>query len=637
MSPISTYQYPPLSGPRFTRLIRLHPGTTKSPSCPLSCNLDEINLDNPPDYFALSYTWNGETPSEPLTIGNAQVDTSQTSGSRLLITPNCAAALRVFRKSLHRLINRRKSVTLWVDAICIDQSSNDDKSTQVAMMAEIFHRAKRVAVCLGDRRAPLTSRTLLGSLPCALLPNLDMGSLSGLFDWAERSKALRWFEPQVKRLEKLVGNVLCNFCCSETTLLAILWSSYWSRAWTIQEFANTRVSILCQNSNMISFVGMIKMIRHSSHFSQNGGQLLMHRDVHGRCRVFGHFSHDPLLISHYYLQRFLKLHVTEPRDRIFAFRAISTDVFAKIKVDYQRPLHDLYIETSMIVLKETKRLYLLYLASLARTSLEVTEIGSMPSWSVDFGTKDCHQFNRRAHMDPYLSSNASRGSPPLMSFLDVGGCLRVRGRSVGVIGNLISNIDPVGNFWLMAKMAREDASACGQEFHDDDIFSVSETDIKYENRLRQLMGDFVSFLHGKLGTDLLSEAKVAATLFELLDGIIDTKRHGRKPLPPLKPNATLHDLLEILCRNEKTGIDVKWAIGEGRMFFSIDGRAGLGVPWILEDDQIFVIAGLKHPFVLRPHGDNGEYRLVGPSVVTGMMKGELWPEDESELRDIDIV
>lgn len=209
---MNPYQYQPLSSPRCTRLIRLHPGATKEPSCPLSCDLVQIDLDDPPEYLALSYTWNGETPSEPLAIGKAQANISQAAGSQLLITPNCAAALRVFRKSLHRRINRRKSLTLWIDAICIDQGSNDDKSTQVAMMAEIYQHAKRVIVWLGNRDSPPRLRPLICSLACVLLPSVDAGSLVDLFEWAECSKTFRWLGPLVKRLEKRTADAVLIYC-----------------------------------------------------------------------------------------------------------------------------------------------------------------------------------------------------------------------------------------------------------------------------------------------------------------------------------------------------------------------------------------------------------------------------------------
>lgn len=67
----------------------------------------------------------------------------------ILVTPNCATALRRLRAS--ELIRGRG---VWVDAICINQSSKEDKSVQVEMMAEVYEKAAAVAVWLGERWAP---------------------------------------------------------------------------------------------------------------------------------------------------------------------------------------------------------------------------------------------------------------------------------------------------------------------------------------------------------------------------------------------------------------------------------------------------------------------------------------------------
>ncbi|TDZ29812.1 Heterokaryon incompatibility protein 6, OR allele [Colletotrichum spinosum] len=187
----SIYAYAPLPSPRHTRLVVLRRGATKDPSCPLSCDLVDADVDEPPPYYALSYTWDGETPSEPLTICNTADATSTSAGGQLLITPNRAAALRVFRKSLHKRFRRRKQVTVWIDAICINQTSDHDKNVQVAMMAEIYRAAKRVVVWFGERDSPATPIPLISSLPCALFPR----------DCPEG------LEPILRRLKKPVASV----------------------------------------------------------------------------------------------------------------------------------------------------------------------------------------------------------------------------------------------------------------------------------------------------------------------------------------------------------------------------------------------------------------------------------------------
>ena len=39
---------------------------------------------------------------------------------------------------------------LWVDAICIDQSDEQEKARQIRDMHDVFSRAQEVLVCLGD-------------------------------------------------------------------------------------------------------------------------------------------------------------------------------------------------------------------------------------------------------------------------------------------------------------------------------------------------------------------------------------------------------------------------------------------------------------------------------------------------------
>ncbi|TQN64127.1 Heterokaryon incompatibility protein 6, OR allele [Colletotrichum shisoi] len=69
----------------------------------------------------------------------------------LLMPPNCAAALIVFRTS--ELVGQHR---LWVNALCINEACNDEKGAQVAMMAIIYNAAKHVLIWLGSEWAPKT-------------------------------------------------------------------------------------------------------------------------------------------------------------------------------------------------------------------------------------------------------------------------------------------------------------------------------------------------------------------------------------------------------------------------------------------------------------------------------------------------
>ncbi|KAF7920293.1 uncharacterized protein EAE98_008986 [Botrytis deweyae] len=63
---------------------------------------------------------------------------------------------------------------------------------------------------------------------------------------------------------------------------------------------------------------------------------------------------------------------------------------------------------------------------------------------------------------------------------------------------------------------------------------------------------------------------------------------------------------------------------------------GLSAYTAREGDEVFLLKGLDVPVVLRPNGEN--YSFVGPcSYIHGVMEGQRWPEDESELQDLVLV
>jgi hypothetical protein len=132
MTLASNYSYQPLSQPRFIRLLTLSP--SPSPSKPIRCHLRQASLDDASKtYEALSYTWGARNGTVPISC----------DGQTLLVTPNCESALRHLR-------NRLTSRVLWVDAVCIDQGSAEEKSTQVPLMGDIYALASQVVVWLGQ-------------------------------------------------------------------------------------------------------------------------------------------------------------------------------------------------------------------------------------------------------------------------------------------------------------------------------------------------------------------------------------------------------------------------------------------------------------------------------------------------------
>lgn len=101
---------------------------------PLCGSLRVVSLQDSPRFTALSYVWGSRySPETMLTI----------SDRKLPLTCNCHAALTELRR-------RFGAVTIWVDAICINQHDVKEKEAQIPLMGEIYSWAKMTYIWLGD-------------------------------------------------------------------------------------------------------------------------------------------------------------------------------------------------------------------------------------------------------------------------------------------------------------------------------------------------------------------------------------------------------------------------------------------------------------------------------------------------------
>lgn len=126
------------------RLLRISPATFYS--SPLICSLIYTSLDAQPSYKALSYTWGSPYSDsqswrpEP-SLGEARIIVN---GHPVNITANLNSALRHLRP-------QHEALVLWVDAICINQKDNEEKTWQVQQMRRVYEIALSTIVWLGPR------------------------------------------------------------------------------------------------------------------------------------------------------------------------------------------------------------------------------------------------------------------------------------------------------------------------------------------------------------------------------------------------------------------------------------------------------------------------------------------------------
>jgi hypothetical protein len=125
-----SFEYQALHDNNSIRVIELFPALKRDR--PIIIDLSEFPLNSSIEYEALSYTWDDQEPTKDITCNKKS----------LWVTENVFQALRQLRSRIGR------KLFLWIDAICINQKDQAEKTSQVSMMGNIYARAQRVNVWL---------------------------------------------------------------------------------------------------------------------------------------------------------------------------------------------------------------------------------------------------------------------------------------------------------------------------------------------------------------------------------------------------------------------------------------------------------------------------------------------------------
>ncbi|KAK3346456.1 heterokaryon incompatibility protein-domain-containing protein [Lasiosphaeria hispida] len=178
--------FPPLSN--FNTSIRLLDVQPAGERWPIETHLRTVQLEDRPLYESLSYAWGSNKTTHSISVG----------GKRFPVTES-------LWKALHNIRDATEPKTLWVDAICIDQRSDDEKSRQVPVMHLIYQQATRVLVSLGTHTPPR---------------------------WVQRSDPSRWTSVSV------IEGAASYWEATHYWLTRIMSEEYWKRCWVVQEIGS---------------------------------------------------------------------------------------------------------------------------------------------------------------------------------------------------------------------------------------------------------------------------------------------------------------------------------------------------------------------------------------------------------------
>ncbi|KAL8688568.1 MAG: hypothetical protein Q9218_005558 [Villophora microphyllina] len=601
----------------------------------VECELLVESLMNAPEpYEALSYTWGSAIQDCPIKIytkSSPSLPSSTINTEIVLVTQHLhAALLRLRHPTVPRLV--------WIDQLCINQKNTPEKNAQVKLMADIYKRAQRTLVWLGegtmldeDRDAIIDATTRMSYRPVdnaysSLEDQLIIQDLIG-FEGRDQARKIGM------RRRQLLADILNR--------------PWWTRAWVFQEaVVAKRGTVLCGSLEIdmevlinlldgvcdhdLREVGESASIMHTS---KGYKPMFAIREARFE-ELYGSSSSRKSKWLAMLWQGMGNLSATDLRDKVYAFLAFSdSEEAARIAPSYEKSVEAVYSDAAYRSIQSVESLDVLELAIKSDKSSI-----NLPSWVPDF-SQPLPSLPFMTHNVGSTGFDASRGSSyPYWTHgttKDVSK-LYVRGRFVSVV----ESIAPV--VFVEHKPPKS--------LHDTvkllDIINWLTPKLQFmagfplhkirERVLRAL------FAEGAGRDDTPGNLEyVDSTSLKVYDNepTLLQRRHAgffRRPnlgaySPKYKELVSQHRYLRWLEKVVKVMYHKK-------LFLSQHHEVGLAYEAVEEGDLIYILLGSKTPSLLRKVSESARpecYRFVAQCYVEDWMRGEKhggreWTVDDTE-------
>ncbi|KAI0205211.1 heterokaryon incompatibility protein-domain-containing protein [Astrocystis sublimbata] len=549
------------------------------------------------DFWALSYEWGDPNNTDEIIV----------NGERTTVTSNLKDTLQRIC-SWWRRWNYDGSISLWIDALCINQVDAVERSDQILKMRQIYTTAARVLIMTGpeveDQRA---ASDLLGKIYRATLrPGYDVSESAKEFINEENFAA--W-----KGVCEIAGR------------------SYWGRLWIIQEvlLANTAAWVcygneFCQFSAFMSAAYMLiaNIVRTLGEFEaaseDESTNWIMNIEKVESLIQLSYFKQQgldyPDLLT--LLETGRRAKQLDPRDKIYGVLGMIADSI-RITPDYDLPLNIVYRDFVVEVIKATGSLSIIYQRSSSRT-IPQSWPSWVPNWSADGGTNEAESISAVA----YLNACAAGKYPHSFRVSDIADQLICE-------GFMIDRVDQLA----CTGTANEDHSAHDVVSRTPNL--TSEPVYSDPKAVREAFWNALTL--GRYA--VRSEAAMAYLLcMPSLDGraqrisflhVIGRFQHCNRNLTiahqPLSsyfpPWSEAYSELPSDVEIHVTLANLMNAMNHRRFMVTEKGRVGMVARAAQPGDGIFILKGCNAPLILRPAG-SGRYCVVGECYVDGVMHGE---------------
>ncbi|KAI0010804.1 heterokaryon incompatibility protein-domain-containing protein [Xylariaceae sp. FL0662B] len=617
------------------RLILLSKGRF---SDPVYCSLKTMNISRLAGaqlaYQALSYSWGRGSASEEIFLkdidmpsNTADIDdlfriaSAQAVPRRYYVRPNLAAALK-------RLRSETTDLWFWIDAICINQADDSEKTHQLPKMLDIYCNAWNVCIWIGDSGESED----------------DRGAGNEAMDFIPSIINLKVLDNMVtgEELDERTASSWANFA-------KLLRRAWFRRRWVIQEVAASRqATVQCggKSINWIDFsdavelfiakLDRIRSLYGRTQTSKYDPDALQHVESGGASAIVSISNNllrktqsgtilDRLWNIESLVTTFIHFEISDPKDTIYALLPLASDGqlhstqlsssnTSSISPDYSKLERDIFIDFVRHCVSSTRSLDIIcrHWAPPPR-GFEGPFAPKRPTWigsvlDSTFGMPS--KLSGRVNGNSFVGEagrrvyNASRSRPPDVQFSDQDNSFRP-GRRVVLrtkgfqLGRIIRASSRVVDGTLS-----DDSLQLADWAPGRDVNSISD-------RLwRTLVADRTS--DGKHTPFWYRRACMYCLMSLTADGDLNTTK--------LLANKTLPETaLDYLKRVR----EVVW----NRKFFAAAGPDsdfnqlfGIGSRRIQEGDFIYILFGCSVPVVLRQQ--TSEFQLIDECYVHGMMDGE---------------
>ncbi|KAI9775711.1 MAG: hypothetical protein M1839_000913 [Geoglossum umbratile] len=565
--------------------------------------LTQVSLLDRPCYEALSYCWGNPSKRKSIVC----------NGRTLSITESLYNALRQLQL---------EHPVLWIDAICIDQSSSAEKGQQVPLMKNIYEAASRVLIWLG----PIENHSGLGVIHSLLNAKDAQEAQDDQRSWLVLSEA----ERKGYGLPGLIQSVTDPAYKAFANLLERAW---FTRIWIIQELAVSRDAIVMEGFYQCSWTDFITAVFYAETakippFWKTYVPTMSIRNIEMARQAVKNGESTMLLALLLFYRR---SSASNLRDKIYALCGLASDAGLDdlaVQIDYNIQPANLYRQVAIQILSKGRYLDIL---SVPRVP-EPSDVGPLPSWVPDWSISD-HSTSLRSATVLWFNFNATSKDEAYT-------LLQGNNNSViGLAGEVIDNVSEVGDVYIdytlghntriqrFKGMARHEAAFNGWEkiarVHSGTKYWPTGEDILdayWQTLIMGNVGDgynatkqqfhqwkrlYPARIPNLLNSDWLQWMNLPVGLYVSISGIIISTfgheyRHGPVVAFSKKLATTLHR----------------------RFFKTTKGYIGIGPRSLQKGDAVALFKGGMVPLVIRSLGDKWE--LVGDCYVHGIMHGEAY-------------